>query len=245
MKKTNISLAIIFILLFSIHTCHAGLFGNIVKKFKGSSSETPKDDTMTSGLKEILSIGTKNAVKSVSKVNGYSKNQAVKILLPEETAVIADSLKVIGYQKQVDDFILSMNRAAEKAAPKATSLFIDAIEKITFEDAKQIFNGGDTAATEYLKANTNQELYKAFKPIIASKMNETGVTRYYKDMVSKVTTLPFMKSETFDLDHYVTSNALEGLFYMIGEEEKKIRTDPKARVTDLLNRVFEEDKLSD
>ncbi len=132
-----------------------------------------------------------------------------------------------------------MNRAAERAAPKAKSFFIDAIKEMTFEDVKKILNAGDTAATDYFKEKTNDKLYNEFKPIISSNMNEVGVTRYYKDMTSKFTSLPFVKPELLDLDHYVTNNALDGLFYMIGEEEKKIRTDPKARVTELLKRVFE------
>jgi hypothetical protein len=191
-----------------------------------------------SALKEAISIGANNAVKSVSKNDGYFGNQAIKILMPEKIKMIADGLRKIGYQKQVDDFILSMNRAAEIAAPKARTFFIDAIKEMTFDDARKILNGGDTAASDYFEGKTKDKLYNEFKPIISSSMNEIGVTRYYKDMTSKFTSLPFMKTETLDLDHYVTNNALDGLFYMIGEEEKKIRTDPAARVTELLKKVF-------
>ncbi len=238
MKKANIILVIIIVQIFSAHLCYAGFLDNIVKMFGGSSQEKPDDNTIMSALKEAISIGANNAVKSVSKNDGYFGNQAIKILMPEKIKMIADGLKKVGYQKQVDDFILSMNRAAEIAAPKARTFFIDAIKEMTFDDARKILNGGDTAASDYFEGKTKDKLYNEFKPIISSSMNEIGVTRYYKDMTSKFTSLPFMKTETLDLDHYVTNNALDGLFYMIGEEEKKIRTDPAARVTELLKKVF-------
>ena len=239
MKKANILLVIIVVQIFSAHLCYAGFLDNVMKMFGGSSQEKPDENTITSALKEAIVIGANNAVKSVSKNDGYFGNQAIKILIPEKIKMIAEGLGKIGYQKQVDDFIISMNRAAEKAAPKAKSFFIDAIKEMTFDDARKILNGDDTAASDYFKIKTNDKLYEAFKPIISSSMNEAGVTRYYKDMTSKFTSLPFVKPELLDLDHYVTNNALDGLFYMIGEEEKKIRKDPAARVTELLKKVFE------
>ena len=239
MRKTNIILVIILVQIFSAQLCYAGFLDSVMKMFGGSSQVKSDENTIISALKEAISIGANNAVNSVSKNDGYFGNQAIKILMPEKIKMITDGLSKIGYQKQVDDFILSMNRAAEKAAPEATAFFINAIKEMTFEDARKILNGSDTAATDYFKIKTNDKLYEAFKPIISSSMNEAGVTRYYKDMTSKFTSLPFVKPELLDLDHYVTNNALDGLFYMIGEEEKKIRTDPKARVTELLKKVFE------
>jgi hypothetical protein len=159
--------------------------------------------------------------------------------MPEKMQKVADVLGKIGYQKQVDEFLLSMNRAAEKAAPKAKSFFIDAIKEITFKDAKNILKGGDTAITDYFKTKTSDKIYDSFKPIISSSINEVGVTRSFKDMMEKYTSLPFMKTVPFDLDSYVTKQATNGLFYMIGQEEKKIRTNPKARGTELLKKVFE------
>ncbi len=196
-------------------------------------------DTTIAGLKEALSIGTNNAVLSVSKVDGYFKNEAIKILLPKNIQNIANVLSKIGYQKEVDEFILSMNRAAEKAAPKAKDIFIYAIKDMTIEDAIKILNGGDTAATDYFKSKTFDKLYESFKPIISKSMNEVGTTKAYKDMTNKyISAIPFSGLESFDLDHYVTTKALDGLFYMIAVEEKKIRTDPAARVTELLRKVF-------
>ncbi|MBS1113365.1 MAG: hypothetical protein H6Q92_1128 [Nitrospirae bacterium] len=211
-----------------------------VMKGLGTATKTGATDdaTVVSGLKEALAIGTENAVKNVSQTDGYFSNKLIKILMPEKIQKVADVLKMAGYQKQVDDFVLSMNRAAEKAAPQAASYFKDAIKEMTFEDATKILNGGDTSATEFFKGKTQDKLYSAFKPIISSSMNEVGVTRSYKDMMGQYESLPFMSKESVDLDHYVTNKSLDGLFTMIGQEEKKIRTDPAARVTDLLKSVF-------
>jgi enolase len=177
-------------------------------------------------------------VSLVSATDGYFANQAIKILMPEKIKKVADVLGKVGYQKQVDEFVLSMNRAAEQAAPKAKSIFVAAIREMTFEDAKKILNGGDTAATEFFKAKTGERLYESFKPIVSSSMDEVGATRSYKEMMGKYTSLPFASAESVDLDHYVTNKSMDGLFYMVGQEEKKIRTNPAARVTDLLKTVF-------
>ncbi|HSG06066.1 MAG TPA: DUF4197 domain-containing protein, partial [Nitrospiria bacterium] len=190
------------------------------------------------GLKEALTIGTGNAVNLVSVTDGYFANQAIKILMPEKIQKVADVLSKVGYQQQVDEFVLSMNRAAEKAAPQAKSIFVGAIKEMTFEDARKILNGGDTAATEFFKAKTSGRLSEAFKPIVSSSMNEVGATRKYKEMMGQYTALPFTKAESLDLDQYVTDKSLDGLFHMVGQEEKKIRTNPAARVTDLLKTVF-------
>ena len=234
----RICFLILIISLFLTTLTHAGLLDDVMKNIGGPSKGESDDSTIISGLKEALSIGTDNAVKNVSQVDGYFGNQVIKILMPEKIQNVADILRKVGYQKQVDDFVLSMNRAAEKAAPQAVSIFVDAIKGMTIEDARKILNGGDTAATEFFKRKTHDKIYDAFKPIVSSSMNEVGVTRSYKEMMGKYESLPFMSKESVDLDHYVTNKAMDGLFYMVGQEEKKIRTDPAARVTDLLKTVF-------
>jgi hypothetical protein len=196
------------------------------------------EGTILSGLKDALSVGTKNAVNLVSKLNGYFGNEAIKILLPDKIQKGAELAGKLGFQKQVDEFILSMNRAAENAAPKAASHFADAIRSMTIEDARRILSGGDTAATEYFKTKTSSKLYEEFKPSVTESMNQVGVTHAYNAMMDKVPAVPFVKSESLDLDRYVTTKALDGLFYMVGQEEKKIRTNPVARTTDLLKKVF-------
>ena len=226
-------------LLIAVSFCYAGLLDDMLKKAPFLSSKQGLDDsTVISGLKEALSIGTNKAVKEVSKIDGYMGNEAIKILMPENIQKVADVLRKVGYQKQVDDFILSMNRAAEKAAPKATAYFVDSVKEMTIKDAKKILNGGDTAATDFFRSKSYDKLFSDFKPAVSSSMNEVGVTRSYKEMMGKYTSIPFMKAESLDVDKYVTTKALDGLFYMVAQEEKKIRTDPGARVTDLLKKVF-------
>jgi len=196
------------------------------------------DAKIGSGLKEALKIGTQNAVNLTGRLDGYFVNQAIKILMPEKLQTMEKGLRALGLGPQVDEFILSMNRAAERAAPAAKNIFWDAIGEMTFEDARKILGGSNTAATDYFKAKTTDKLTVAFKPAVDQAMNEAGVTRQYKELVGKFQSIPFMQSESLDIDHYVVTKALDGLFHVVGEEEKKIRTNPAARVTDLLKEVF-------
>jgi len=240
-KRIVVATAILFCLGA---VSHAGLMDDIGKvigggKVPGVSGSVPDDAKVVDGLKEALSVGSANAVSSTSKVDGYFANQAIRILVPEKVRKVADVLGKVGYQKEVDDFVLSMNRAAEKAAPLAKAHFVEAIRAMTFEDARKILGGGDTAATDYFRGKTQKKLFDEFRPVVSSSMGEVGVTRSYKNMVGKYSALPMMgKPESVDLDHHVTTKALDGLFLVLGQEEKKIRTDPTARVTDLLRDVF-------
>jgi hypothetical protein len=147
-------------------------------------------------------------------------------------------LRKVGFGSKVDDFEMSMNRAAEQAAPEAKALFTDTIKQMSFDDARKILNGKDNAATLYFKDKTWDRLYDKFKPIVNSTMSEVGATRYYQDLDKKVRSIPFADRMSFDLDKYVTDGALDGLFYMVAQEEQKIRQNPAARVTDLLKEVF-------
>jgi hypothetical protein len=196
------------------------------------------DAKIGSGLKEALKVGTENTVNLTGRLDGYFLNQAIKILMPEKLRNLEKGLRAVGYGPQIDDFVLSMNRAAEQAAPFAKEIFWDAIGEMTFEDARKILSGHETAATDYFKGKTTDKLTAAFKPVVDKAMNEVGVTRQYKDLVGRFQAIPFVKSESFDIDHYVVTKALDGLFHVLGEEERKIRTNPAARVTDLLKEVF-------
>jgi hypothetical protein len=196
------------------------------------------DAKIRSGLKEALKIGTQNTVKLTGKTDGYFLNEAIKILMPEKLRMLEKGLRAVGYGPQVDELVLSMNRAAEQAAPSAKQIFWDAIGEMTFEDARKILSGNDTAATEYFKGKTTDKLTAAFRPEVDKAMNEVGVTRQYKELVGRFEAIPFVKKETFDIDSYVVTKALDGLFHVLGEEERKIRTNPQARVTDLLKEVF-------
>ena len=203
-----------------------------------AQSGAPSESMLISGFKQALSIGTEKAVNMVSKPDGYFSNQAIKILMPDKMKMVADTLAKAGMQKQVDDFTLSMNRAAEKAAPQAASIFGGAIKDMGIEDANKIYSGGDTAATEFFKGKTSGKVFNAFKPIISSSMGEVGTTALFNGIMSKYNAMPLVPKTSIDIEEYVTNKAMDGLFAMVGQEEKKIRTDPAARTTDVLKSVF-------
>jgi hypothetical protein len=210
----------------------------ILKGLGGAKQGGLSDAKIGSGLKEALQVGTENAVKLTGRTDGYFKNQAIKILMPERLRTLEKGLRTVGYGPQIDEFVLSMNRAAERAAPAAKQIFWDAIGEMTFDDARKILNGGDTAATDYFKVKTTDKLTTAFRPTVEKTMNEYNVTRQYKELVGRYQAIPLVKSETFDIDSYVVRKSLDGLFYTVGQEERKIRTNPAARATDLLKEVF-------
>jgi len=196
------------------------------------------DKTNVAGIKEALAVGTQRAVASLGRQDGYFGNAAVKILMPSSIQKVAEVARMAGYQKQVDQFILSMNRAAEAAAPLASRYFGDAIRDMSVDDVRGILGGGETAATEFFRGKTHDKLYAAFKPVVSQKVSEVGATNAYKNMMGRYESVPMMRSQSLDLDDYVTNKSLDGLFHMVGEEEKKIRTNPAARTTDLLKSVF-------
>jgi hypothetical protein len=220
----------------------APAWGQLDQMLKGLGGLAPKsgpsDATIASGLKEALQVGTQNAITLTGKTDGYFKNAAIKILMPQKLHALETGLRAVGYGPKVDEFVLGMNRAAERAAPAATQIFRDAIAAMSFDDARKILGGGDTAATEYFRGKTTDQLAAAFRPIVEQATNEVGVTRQYKDLVGRYRAIPFAKSESLDVDGYVVDKALAGLFHVVAEEEKKIRTNPAARVTDLLKEVF-------
>ena len=199
---------------------------------------TAPDAKIGAGLKQALQVGTENAVKLTGKTDGYFSNQAIKILMPEKLRTVEKGLRVAGYGTDVDNLVLSMNRAAEKAAPEAKKIFWDAIGKMTIDDAQRILNGTPTAATDYFKDKTSPQLTSAVRPVVSKSMNDVGVTRQYKDLVARFDAIPFARSQAFDLDGYVVDKGLGGLFHVLGDQEKDIRTNPSARATDLLKEVF-------
>jgi hypothetical protein len=197
------------------------------------------DNKIIAGLKEALEIGTGNAVNFTGRLDGFFKNAVIKILMPPKLRTVEKTLRTLGQNALVDEFVMSMNRAAEKAAPEARRFFVGALKEMTFDDARKIlFGGQDTAATDYFKGKTALRIGASFKPIISRALEDVGATRKYKEMMGGLTQLPFMRKQSFDLDDYVVGKALDGLFYMVGEEEKKIRKDPLARVTSILQEVF-------
>jgi hypothetical protein len=245
MKRTlSLTIGVTFAtLLFSLSPCRAGFFDDLSREVLSSPAEQSALDnnTIVKGLKEALATGTERAVTEVAKPDGYFGNQLIKILLPAKVQQAADIVGTLGYQQQVDELVLSMNRAAEKAAPKAASFFGDAIRQMTVEDAKGILSGGDTAATKYFEKKTRTKLFDSFKPEVTKSMDKVGTAKAYKEMIGKYESAPLASLAgvpSLDLDSYVTNKALDGLFTMVGQEEKKIRTNPAAQTTDLLKKVF-------
>ena len=211
------------------------------KVFRGIGGATGvglSDAKIGSGLQEALKIGTENAVAQTGRLDGFLLNDAIRILLPGPLQTIEKPLRFVGYGPQIDEFVVGMNRAAEKAVPFAKDIFWDAIGQMSFDDARKILAGSDTAATDYFKAKTSKKLHVAFRPSVEQVMNDVGVNRQYNELIGRYKSVPFAQSVTFDVNQYVTEKATDGLFYVLGQEEKKIRTNPAARVTDLLKEVF-------
>jgi Protein of unknown function (DUF4197) len=196
------------------------------------------DAKIGQGLKEALRVGTENAVNLTGRLDGYFANQAIKILMPERLKSLEQGLRLIGQGDRVDELVLGMNRAAEKAAPAARGIFVDAIGEMSIDDARKILSGPDTAATDYFKGKTTGKLTTAFQPVVQKAMNEVGLARQYNDLLGQAKAIPFFRAEEYDLDHYVVGKSLDGLFHVVGDEERKIRTNPAARTTDLLREVF-------
>jgi len=205
-------------------------------------------DQAVQGLKEALSKGVQSAVSRLGQEGGFLTNLNVRIPLPEKLQKTEAALRLAGQGKLADDFVATMNRAAEKAVPAAASVFGDALKQMTIADAKAILSGSDDAATQYFRKNTQTNLFGRFQPIVASATEKVGVTASYKKMVGKVgaaqslggllgVKTPALPDQA-DLDSYVTNKALDGLFKMVAEEEKRIRENPLARTTDLLRKVF-------
>lgn len=205
---------------------------------KTIGTETPLSNTeIVSGLKEALEVGAKNSSSQLSALDGFFKNAAIKILLPEEAQKVEKALRDIGMGSLVDKAILSVNRAAEDAAKSAAPIFVDAITSMTIQDALGILQGGDFAATNYLKGKTTTPLTNAFKPVIDKSLQKVGATKYWSDVFTAYNRFATNKINP-DLSAYVTGKALDGIFFQVGLEEQKIRKDPVARVSEILKKVF-------
>lgn len=196
-------------------------------------------DTIANGLKEALETGTRKAVEQVSQEGGYLNNPQIKIPLPPRVQQAAGLMRQLGLNKMADDFEQSINRAAEKAAPQATSIMVDAIKSMTIDDARNLLNGEADSATRFFEDKTRDKLADLFEPIIDSSLNEVGATRYYNQLDDQLSSVPVVGQDlNMDLPDYVTGQALDGLFVMIAEEEQKIRNNPAARTSELLQQVF-------
>lgn len=244
-KKISASL---FIILIAMSTSSNADWQSLLNDIADVGSELLSSDgegssldlgTIVSGLKEALSIGSERAVDAVSKPDGYLSNELIKIAMPPKLKQAGDLMRKFGLSSYADTFEQSMNHAAEKAAPAATALIIDAITEMSIEDANNILQGSDDAATQYFREKTTAQLTDLFRPTIDSSLNQVGTTKYYNDLTDKVAAIPLVgENIDMNLTDYVTEQALNGLFTMIALEEKKIRDNPAARTTELLKQVF-------
>ena len=203
-----------------------------ITESKGSEKEE-----MIAGLKEALIIGAQKGATTLSKEDGFFKNDLLKILLPPEAEKVEKTLRNLGLGNQVDEAILSMNRGAEDACKEAATIFIDAVKSMNVEDVVTIIKGTDTAGTAYLRKTTTLSLTNKFRPVIENSLNKVDATKHWTTIINAYNKVSLKKINP-DLTAYVTEKSIGGIFYQIGEEEKKIRKDPLARTSELLKRVF-------
>jgi hypothetical protein len=250
MRKTSISIFCALALTTAQSSGRAGVLDQlgITKPTTNSSSAAVtaiSNDQVVAGLKEALGSGVQHAISELGHDGGFLTNAAVKIPMPEKLRSVEKTLRSLKQDKLADDFVATMNHAAEQAVPEATAVFTDALKQISFADAKSILTGTTNAATEYFRRVTQTNLFARFKPIVQSATDKAGVTSAYKNMMGKIGATKFggalgglLGEDAFDVDSYVTNKTLDGLFKMVADEEAKIRANPAARTSQLLQSVF-------
>ncbi len=192
----------------------------------------------TSGLRQALNDGSIAAVAKLGVQNGFFANPQVKIPLPPSLKKAEGALRLAGMKKQADDLVLSMNRAAEAAVPEAKQLLTDAVKKMSVQDAKKILTGGDTAGTEYFKRTTSAQLAQRFLPIVKKATDRVGLAQQYNSLAGQGAQLGLIKKDQATIEGYVTQKALDGLYFMIAEQEKAFRKDPLGASSDIVKKVF-------
>ncbi len=197
-----------------------------------------QNDKMVAGIKDALNVGTKNAVASGSKLNGYYGNPKIKIPFPSEVQHVEKELRKVGMGKKVDEFVVGMNRAAEGAAKEATPVFVDAIKKMSVTDAVGLVKGGDNSITNYFKKKSDAELVQKFTPAVSKSLTNVQAAKSWNELAAVYNKIPFVKKTNFDITTYTTRKAVDGLYTLIADEESKIRKDPAARVTSTLKDIF-------
>ena len=228
------------ILLFASHLCLAQIDLLKVASSKASVllSSSANSDEVTKGLKEALVIGADKAIKNLSTNDGFYINKLIRIPFPSDADKMKKTLQKAGMQSQITGFEKSMNSAAELASKEVLIIFIDAISDINIKDGIQILKGGNTAATSYLRKQISTQLYDKIKPIVKIAIKQVQTTKYWNSLVKSYNKIPFAKSVNSDLVDYVTNKTIDGIFVLIAIQEKEIRTNPKARTSELLLKVF-------
>ncbi len=207
--------------------------------YGGSASNALAESEIVAGLREALAQGTTSAITTLGRSNGFWGNPAVRIPLPEQLRKVEQTMRAAGLGGQIDEFQLTLNRAAEKAVPEVADIFGNAVREMSVADARGILGGGQDAATQYFRRTAGDAIQARFRPIVQSATQTVGVTQQYKSLMSSYGPLLQLAGvKDTDLDAYVTGKAVDGLFYSIAAEEARIRRDPRARTTELLRKVF-------
>jgi hypothetical protein len=196
------------------------------------------NDEIVQGLKEALNVGVDKASIKASQSGGFNKNKLIRIPFPEEAKKMEEKLRLIGMSDQINNFETALNRAAETAAKEAAPIFLSAIKSMNVKDGLTILKGENNAATNYLNKTTSESLYKAFKPVIQKAIKSAKVTQLWNPLATRYNKIPLTTKVNTDLEDYTTKKAMEGLFKLLAKEEKAIREQPNARVTEILKKVF-------
>ncbi len=240
--KSLVSKTLFLVLLSSISGCASAQWQDVVKtaaeQINNGANGTFGGVDIASGLKEALNKGIDTQVKKLTSTDGFFKNQAVKILMPEELQKVERTLRSIGLGSLADKGILSLNRAAEDAVKTATPIFVNAITTMSFTDAKKILLGNNTAATSYLQTATTSALYGKFQPVVQKSIGKVGADVIWEQLVTRYNAIPLVTKVNPDITDYVTNKAMEGVFKMIAVEEKNIRGNISFRTSDLLKKTF-------
>jgi len=211
---------------------------NIGQTITNSSGNKLSNDEVINGLKEALTVGTSNSTSVASKLDGFNKNPMIKIPFPKEAQQMQTTLVNVGMKKQVDAFVMTLNRAAEEAAKDAAPIFINAIKSMSITDGFTILKGSENEATKYLQDKTTAELAVKFKPVVIAALQKVQITKYWNPLSKKYNKMPMVQKVNPNLEEYVTAKAIEGLFKLVAQEESKIRKDPASRISDILKKVF-------
>lgn len=220
--------------IFTLSSCDQ--LGAIIET--AGTSGPPTQAEISQGIREALIVGARNSVQQTSQTNGFLNNSLIRIPFPPEAKKVEETARDLGLGNQVDKFIETMNHGAEKASAKATDIFISAIRQMTLQDVYDIWRGDNDAATQFLKRTTMDQLKAEFRPIIKNTLDQVEVTKYWSPLVDNYNKIPLVTKVNPDLDEYVLEETLDGLFVVIAQEETKIRENPQARVTEILQRVF-------
>ncbi len=218
--------------------CKSTDIQRIVDEVNALQAQPLDEKTVIEGLKKALSVGIGNTIKSTFKPGGFSNNALIKIEVPEALSKVTKNVERLGFGQYVSQFEQQMNRAAEQASGESQQIFLNAIANMSVADGWGILNGGEGAATDYFRAQTEQQLKQKFAPIITANMNKVGFYGDYKQLLSTYESIPFVKKPNLDIEDHIMSESLDGLFLMLKGEENKIRQNPAARTTELLKRVF-------